>query len=69
MDCDWSVLTKLIRPYFLHLPDELNEPVARVRHALLRPIGELEVSENSRLTVLDSESDVVGCKKEKHKRK
>lgn len=51
VDGDWSVLSEL-RLRLVDLADEVDEALARRRHSLLRPIGELELTERSRLAVL-----------------
>ena len=51
MNCDGSVLSELLFG-FVHLPDEVDEALARLGHALLRPLSELELADCPRLTVL-----------------
>ncbi len=41
MDGDGSLLSKLLF-CLVNLPDEVNESFSRLRHTLLRPVGELE---------------------------
>ena len=51
---DWSVLSELFFR-FMDLPNEVDEPFARLRDSLLGPIGELELSNCSRLAILHCE--------------
>lgn len=43
VDCDRAFLAELFLG-FVHLTDEVDEPFTRFRHALLRPLRELELS-------------------------
>jgi len=43
MYSDWSVLAKLLL-CFMNLTNEVDESLARLRHTLLRPISEVELS-------------------------
>ena len=38
----------------LNVTDELDEPFTGARNALLRPVGELELAHDARLTILQS---------------
>ena len=49
--CNWTVLAELFLR-LVHLADEVYEPFARLRNALFRPVGEMELSHRSRLAVL-----------------
>lgn len=51
MNCDWSVLSELFLG-LVHLANEINEGLAQLRHALLWPIGEVELTNRPRLTIL-----------------
>ena len=50
MNCDRPLLTKLLLG-LVHLADEVDEALAGLRDALLRPVGEVELANRSRLTV------------------
>lgn len=45
-----AVLTELLLR-LVHLPQEVNEALATLRHALLRTVGELELADRSRRAV------------------
>lgn len=51
VNSDWSVLAELLLG-FVHLADEVDEAFPGFGHALLRPIGELELAHCSRLAIL-----------------
>ena len=51
VNSDGSILAELFLR-FVHLTDEINETLAGLGHALLRPVGEVELSDRSRLAVL-----------------
>ena len=48
---DGPVLSKLFLG-LVHLPDEVDETLAHLRNALLRPVRELKLANRSRLAVL-----------------
>ena len=50
MHCDGSVLAELLLG-LVHLPDEVDESLAGLGHALLRPLHELELADGARLAV------------------
>lgn len=49
--CDGPVLPKLLLG-LVHLPDEVNEALPRLGHALLWPVCELELPDSPRLPIL-----------------
>lgn len=51
MHCDGSILPKLLLG-LVHLPDEIDEPLARLGDTLLWPVCELELSNCPRLPIL-----------------
>ena len=51
MYSDWSILSKLLLG-FVHLSDEIDEALSSFWHALLGPVGELELADCSGLAVL-----------------
>lgn len=53
---DGSVLSKLLLG-FMHLANEINEALPRFGHALLRPIGKLELPYCSGLAVLQRQEE------------
>ena len=58
MDSDGSVLAELFLG-LVNLTDEVNETLTGLRDALLRPVREVELSDSSRLTVLDTEQSTA----------
>jgi len=50
---DGTVLAELLLR-FMNLPDEVDEPLAGLGDSLFRPVGEVELSDRSRLSVLDT---------------
>lgn len=56
VDRDGSVLSKLLLG-FMHLADEVDEALPRFGHALLRPVGELELPHCSGLAVLENQRE------------
>ena len=57
VDGNGSVLSELLLG-FMHLADEVDEALAWLGHALLRPIGEVELPDRSRLAVLDTHIEI-----------
>ena len=53
--CDWSILAKLFFG-LMNLSNEIDESFTRFRDSLFRPIGEMELSNGSRLAILPSSS-------------
>lgn len=43
VNADWSVLAELLLG-FVHLANEIDEALPRFGHALLRPVGKLELT-------------------------
>ena len=59
MHSNWPVLAKLFFS-FVHLANEINESFPWLWHSLLRPIGELELTNCPRLAILE-ENNVLFC--------
>ena len=55
---DWSVLAELFLG-LVHLSDEVDESLAGLGNTLLRPVGELELAQRPRLTVLRPQSSAA----------
>lgn len=56
VDRDGPVLSKLLLG-FMHLADEVDEALAGFGHALLRPVGELELPHCSGLAILEKQQE------------
>lgn len=54
VNSDWPILAKLLLG-FVDLSDEVDEALPRFGHALLWPVGELELAHRSRLAILQEE--------------
>ena len=50
VDSDWSLLAELLLR-LVHLPHKVGELPAQLGHALLGPVGELELAHGARLAV------------------
>lgn len=57
MHCDGPILAKLLFS-FVHLADEIDEPLPGLWHSLFWPIGELKLTNCSRLAVLEEDKCV-----------